>query len=484
MNVSTDSQVSPIDGKQPESPPENDMANNLSNCEIKTKQPSCHESTNEKSQLDFDPHNFGQENGIGILGASVHIMRSTIGCGILMMPYAMKNLGILNGTIVILFVGILYYHNIHLLISTEYYLCSMLKLKSLSFVGVTKKCIQRAPFPINKFESVISYLAHFYLSLPTSPSTYLLVMATNIRLMADYFDARLNDTIIITIITLVMIVVTQKRSILKMLVPYSSITNIFTVVMISVIITYSFINRKTGISPRIIGDASFIPKGFAMFILTVRSTGLMIPVKNAMKTPKHFSTLCGSLNIAGLFIILIYNTFALIVYLNYGDIVEENILSSLPTKSIASFVVYLLYTMALSVTYILTYFSCFDNFWSNELESYVKDGWLKTVCDSCIRVAMNIFAWLLAVAVPQISLLAAITGTIGILVEVAIPALVQLLLLISEKKMKLFSVLKDLIIIGISCALFCMSAERCVRDVIQLYTPTEQLGRLEEHDDT
>lgn len=485
MNVPTDSQVSPIDGKLPTTPPGNEMANKSPKRETEITHPSlCPEKTNEKSQLDFDPYDFGQENGIGICGAGVHIMRSTVGCGILMMPYAMKNLGILNGTIVIIFVGILYYHNVHILVSTEYYLCSVLKLKSLSFVGVTKKIMQRAPFPINKFESIITYLSHFYLSLPTSPSTYLIIMSTNIRLMADFFDIQLNDTIIISIITILMILITQKRSILKILVPYSSIANIFTIIMISVIISYSFINRKSDFSPRILGDVSFIPKGFAMFILTIRSTGIMLPLKNAMKNPRHFSSICGSLNIAGLFIVLIYLIFALILYLNYGDTVEENALSTLPTKSLVSFIVYLLYTMALLVTYILSYFSCFDNFWSNELESCMKDGLLKTICDSCIRIAMNLLAYLFAVAIPQISLIAAITGTIGILVEIAIPAFLQLLLLISQKQIQCVSVLKDLFIIAISCALFCMSTERCLRDLIQLYSYTEQVGKLEKYDDT
>lgn len=470
MNIQTDNQLPSTDEKLPANLP-NEEVNKQAECQISTSHLSLnHKIPNEKSQPDFDPHDFGIENGIGVFGTGVHIMRSTIGSGILMMPYTMKNLGILNGTIVIIFVGILYYHNIHILVSTEYYLCKLLRLKSLSVVGVTKKSIQRAPFPINKFESIITYITQFYLSLPTSPASYLIVMSTNIRLMANFFDIELNDTLIITVITVPLILITQKRGILKMLVPFSSITNIFTFIMILVIITYSYIYRADNFSPRILGDVYFIPKGFAMFVLTIRSTGIMLPLKSAMKNPKRFSSICGSLNIAGSLTVFVYHAFALIVYLNYGDSVQDNILSKLPRKNIVSFIVYLLYTLALSVTYILTYFSCFDNFWSNELESHMEDGFLKTICDSSIRIILNIVAYLLAVAVPQISLINAITGTIGILVEIALPAFLQLLFQIDKKQIKCTTVLKDLSIIGISSVLFFMSAARCIQDLIQLYT--------------
>lgn len=453
-----------------EKPPasENEMAAKIPDSQnAKTAPSSC---KNEKSEAEFEPHNFGDEDGIGLFGVAVHIMRSTIGCGILMMPFAMKHLGIINGTIVIIFVGILYYHNVHILVSTEYHLCKDLKLKSLPFVGVTRKCIQRAPFPWNKLKSVIPRFAHLYLSLPTSPSTYLIIMATNIRLMADYFDVKLNETLIITALIIPFILFTQSRRILKILVPFSSATNCFTVVMISIIITYSFIYREVNFSVKMFGDLNFIPKGFAMFILTVRSTGIMLPLKNAMKKPKLFSVTCGSLNIAGLNIVLIYYCFALICYVNYGDAVQENILSNLPSKSWVSFTVYLLYTFAMSINYILTYFSCFDNLWSGELESLMKPGLLRNIWECGVKAALNLLAYFLAVAVPQLSLIAAITGTLGILVEIALPPFLELILQMTQKNIKCTTVLKDLFIIVISCVLFCMSATRCVYDLVQLYS--------------
>lgn len=426
--------------------------------------------TTAESDLSFDPYNFGKEDGVTCFGACVHIVRSTIGSGILIMPFAMKNLGLLYGTILIFFTGILYYHSIHILVSTEYQLCKLLKLKRLSFVGVIRRSLHRAPFPINKFESAVSHLAHFYLSFPTSSATYLIVMSTNIRLMADFYDVQLNDKLIIAVIVVPIMLFTQKRSILKILVPFSSITNIFTVAMILVIVSCSFIYQKADFNPTIIGDIYFIPKGFAMFMMALRCTGFMLPLKNSMKNPKRFSDTCGSLNVAGFSIVIIYYSFSLASYINYEDTVQENILSNLPSKNYVSFVVYLLYTLSLLVGYTLAFFSCFDNFWSNELESQFQDGLLKTICERCIRLGLNLVIFFLAVVIPRISLIAAMNGTLGILIGLGVPPFLQIILQISEKKIRCISVLKNLFVMALSGVLFCMSAARCVRDIIHLYS--------------
>lgn len=424
----------------------------------------------KKSDQSFDPYDYGKEDGIGLLGASVHIMRSTIGSGILMMPYAMKNLGCLTGTILIIFVGLLYYHNLHILVSTEYHLCKLFKVKRLSLVGVTKKSFQLAPYPINKFGPLVIFLIYLYLSIPTAPATYLIVISSNIRLMANFFDVELDNTWVITAIIVPFTLFCQMRRILKILVPFSSISNIFTFVMAGVLVACSIIYRKADVSANVIGDLYFIPKGFAMFILSIRCTGIILPVKNSMKNPKRFSGLTGSINVAGLSIIFIYYSFALICYLNYGEEVHENILTNLPSKNYVSFVTYLLYTSALAVTYILAFFICFDCFWSSQLESYLKDGLFKTILESTVRIAINVVAYFLAVYVPQISLIAAMAGTLGIIIEIALPAFLQMLVQLREKQKSCITIFKDLFIIAISGVLFCMSTARCIRDMIKLYS--------------
>lgn len=468
MNV-TEEQLPPLDEKLPATIDKQLVKESDFGQKSTTPLSLNHKTTNEKSEPDFDPHDFGQENGIGFFGTTVHLVKITIGSGILMMPYAMKNLGLLNGTILILLVSVLYYHNVHILISTEYYLCRLLKLKRLSFVGVIRRSFDRAPYPINKLKLVVSHLAHLYLSLPTALPTYLIVMSTNIQHMAHFFDVQLKDKIIITVIFIPIMVFTLKRSILTILVPFSSISNIFSIIMILFIIGCSFIYRKTDSSPKIIGDFYFIPKAFAMFMLAVRSTSIILPLKNTMKHPKRFSDTCGSINVAGLSITMVYYTFSLISYVNYEEAVQENILSNLPPNNWMSFVVYLLHTFSLSMCYILSFFACFDNFWSNELESQIKDGLLKTICEPATRIGMNLLIYFFALAVPRISLIAAISGTFGFLIDIALPSFVQMLLQITEKNIRCTTILKDLFIIALSCALFCLSAVRCVREVIQLY---------------
>ena len=74
----------------------------------------------EKGQLDeYDPFaNRDQEKGSSTSGALAHLLKSSLGTGILAMPLAFYNAGLIFGMVGTLVVGFLCTHCVHILVST------------------------------------------------------------------------------------------------------------------------------------------------------------------------------------------------------------------------------------------------------------------------------------------------------------------------------------------------------------------------------
>lgn len=450
------------------------FGNNQSNSLINQTFQSNQQQENKQSETDFDPYDkeYGSIDGIGRLGASVHIVRSTIGIGILLMPYLMKNLGYITGILLMLSLSFIYYHTVHILLSVEYEMCRILQVHRLSFTAVAEKVLNRAPHPIDKAKSIILALIYLYYGIPVGNMTFLIVIATNIQQMAKYFDLQLQPAYIMTLLIVPFTLCCLHKKILKILVPYSSLTNICTFVMIGIVICFSFVQSNKTANPKLFGDIYFIPQGLATFILAVRCTGIIIPLKNNMECPRKLSTFTGSLNISGLIIALLYTSFGLIPYLNLGDSVEENILWNIPANNKMSFIIYLLFTLSLMVGYLLAFFVRFQTVWTGTLEEKLeKKNKNKTLIEFSIRIGINAGAYLMAVACPQLALITAVSGTAGIVVEIALPSLLQLLMTsFITKRRSFWLIIKNTLILGISVIVFCMSVLRCVKEIKKLYS--------------
>jgi len=223
-------------------------------------------------------------------------------------------------------------------------------------------------------------------------------------------------------------------------------------------------------SPRAFNDALFIPQALATYVMATRCTGIIIPLKNAMVEPRQLVSAAGSLNIAGVTVMTLYIGFGLIAYLNFGDAVRDNILTNLPTDSALTLVIYVLYSLALTVNYILQFFLRFQTVWTGSLEEGLEGSEYKIVLEYVLKLAINLLAYLLAVGCPYLALISAVSGTMGILVEIALPSVLEILMAFVVGKQSCWIIFKNICIIGISCVAFVMSTISCIVEIKKIYS--------------
>lgn len=67
------------------------------------------------------------------LGALTHLLKSSLGTGILAMPHAIKNGGLLFGGIGTIIIGMICAHCVHILVRTSHVLCRRTKTPQMSY---------------------------------------------------------------------------------------------------------------------------------------------------------------------------------------------------------------------------------------------------------------------------------------------------------------------------------------------------------------
>lgn len=427
-----------------------------------------HRKDNQPKLKDSVPD---QEDGISCCGAAVHIIRFSIGTGILLMPCTLKKLGFILAGIVFLLSGIVYYQITHMLLHAEHEMCQRLKVKRLSYIELVSQILKSSPFPFNKCERQAKYFMFVYYCIPTSNSTYLIVMADAIQTLARLFLIEISTTLAITIVMIPLLIFCLFQKLLKILVPFSSVTNVCSVQMVAAIVAVSIVYRTESTRIQPIGDMTFLPKTIALYSQIFSCTSLILAVNNDMRRPEKLTSTFGALNVASFFIILFHYSFGLILYINYGDNVRDNILLNMPQENNLTHVINSLYSLALFVSYILCFSSRHDNIWYSTLKPKFQNKNYAFYAEYGVRIGYNLISYLLAVAVPNIVLVSALAGSLSFILEIALPSTLTLLLYkLKNQKMNFWVLFKNLSVIGICLVLSGLSLSECVLQIIALYS--------------
>lgn len=69
----------------------------------------------------------------------VHMLKGNIGTGILAMPDAIKNSGLIFGNVGLVFMSIICVHSMHVLVKCAHHLCTKHRVKKLTYPEVAEK---------------------------------------------------------------------------------------------------------------------------------------------------------------------------------------------------------------------------------------------------------------------------------------------------------------------------------------------------------
>ncbi|XP_058123579.1 proton-coupled amino acid transporter-like protein CG1139 [Anopheles ziemanni] len=361
-------------------------------------------------EKDYDPYQHRiVDKPTSTIGTFMHVIKGAMGVGILSMPYAIRNGGLVFGVIGTFLLGLLYSHCVHLLVGTAYKICKRDRVPMLTYAQTVDRAFALGPVrtrPLGKnFKTFIDY----YLMIALGPMIYMVFVGTTLHgVINSSTDLDWDVRIYILLAAIPAIVITQVREI-KYLVPFSAIAT--TLIITNVVISLNYIFREPlstddrNLFPTFSSVAKFLGTAYLAFDATV----LIFPISNQMKTPQHYLGCPGIVNVNNICLAFLYSFFGLMGYLRYGDAIQGSITLNFPTEEKLALIIQVLSAVAILFSIGIYFYVPQEIIW-RKLHRRVKPQW-HMVVQSFIRLLYLAVIVGIACGIPDIGTFVGIIGS-------------------------------------------------------------------------
>uniref|UniRef100_A0AAR5P3D5 Amino acid transporter transmembrane domain-containing protein n=1 Tax=Dendroctonus ponderosae TaxID=77166 RepID=A0AAR5P3D5_DENPD len=382
-----------------------------------------------KEAGDYDPYDHSDiEHPTTNFETLIHLLKSSFGTGILAMPLAFYHSGYILGIIGTSVIGLLCTYCMHMLVRTEYELCKRKKVPSLTYPGTAEAALAEGPPFLAKLAPYSGTISNTFLLLYQLGicCVYTVFVAENIKNVLDQYMANPVDERIIMVIILLPLVFINYIKNLKFLAPLTIVANVLTFVSFAIIFYFIFSKKVTLEDREPIGDYRDFPLYFGTVLFALEAIGMIMPLKNEMKSPQNFGSCCGVLNIGMLAVVVLYMMTGLFGYLAYGKHVLGSISYTIDPENIAAQVCKLMLAVAIFTTHALSMYVAIDIVWTQNLLRRFEKSYYVNIWEYAIRTCLVVLTFGLAVAIPYIDLFISLVGALCISCSgIAFPAIMD-----------------------------------------------------------
>ncbi|XP_049860590.1 proton-coupled amino acid transporter-like protein pathetic isoform X1 [Schistocerca gregaria] len=367
-----------------------------------------------REKLDeYDPFDKRENKSVSDGGALMHLLKGSLGTGILAMPMAFRNSGLAFGAVATLVIGFVCTHCVGMLVSVSQSLCRRTRTPSLDYAQTAEAAFLTGPPATRGWATTARRITNGTL-LATYYSTsvvYVVFIATSVKQVGDHLwqekDVRLYMAMAMPLLMAIGLV----RQ-LRWLVPFSMMANGFIVVSFGITLAYIFTDLPpTDHDRSMLASPAQIPLFFSTVIFAMEGIGVVLPVENSMKTPQHFLGCPGVLNIAMVIVISLYAVIGFFGYVKYGEATMGSVTLNLPVEDILAQVVKLLIAAAILFTYGLQLYVPTQIVFSPELRARLGSRW-ETTAEVAYRLLVVVLSVAVAAALPNLGPIISLVGAV------------------------------------------------------------------------
>ncbi|XP_004519001.1 proton-coupled amino acid transporter-like protein pathetic isoform X2 [Ceratitis capitata] len=415
-----------------------------------------------------------------------HLLKASLGTGILSMPIAFMYSGIILGIFATIFTAFVCTHCSYVLVKCAHKLYYKTRRTQMSFAEVAEIAFQSGPkwargfAPIAKF----SILFGLFLTYFGTCSVYTVIVAKNFeQVMEHWLGYEISLRLLISALLIPLILLSWIPN-LKYLAPVSMIANVFMGLGLGITFYY-LVSDLPPITTREFANVSTLPAFFAITIFAMEAIGVVMPLENNMEKPQHFLGICGVLSQGMSGVTLIYMALGFLGYLHYGTDTAESITLNLPVHEWPAQAVKVLIALAVYCTFGLQFYVCLEIVWDG-----IKDKCQKrpVLVNYVLRTVLVTAAVVLAVSVPTIAPFMGLIGAfcfsmLGLIFPVFIELITHWDTGFGPGNWILW---KNIVIAFCGVAALVFGSMSAINDIIKVYTETapqatvlsETLGKL------
>ncbi|XP_055598509.1 proton-coupled amino acid transporter-like protein pathetic [Uranotaenia lowii] len=428
------------------------------------------------NQTEYDDYNPFEHREIdkpnSTTGSLIHLLKSSLGTGILAMPVAFKNAGLIFGAVGTIIIGLICTHCVHILVKTSHDVCKRTRIPVLGFAETAERVFQYGPVKLRKLANFSKLFVDYGLMATyfSAGCVYIVFIASSLAKVINEM-AELDWSVRIYILfTMIPILAIGQIRELKFLVPFSAMANIFIVITFGITLYYIFekpleFDDKPGFS-----SFATLPLFFSTVIFAMEGIGVVMPVENSMAKPQHFLGCPGVLNTAMGTVITLYALIGFFGYVRYGELAEGSVTLNLPVADVAAKVAQVLIALAILFTFGLQFFVPMDILWK-KINAKIPEK-RHNLAQIGIRTGIMIAMGAIGLAVPDLEPFIGLVGAIffsslGLLV----PCVVETVFLWPGELGRFKWILVKNVIFG-AFSIFALvsGAFVSIEDIIKLYT--------------
>nr|XP_029715229.1 proton-coupled amino acid transporter-like protein pathetic isoform X2 [Aedes albopictus] len=317
----------------------------------------------------------------------VHLLKGSLGSGILAMPLAFLHAGLWFGLGATLAIGAICTYCIHILVKCSHILCRRAQIPSLGFADVAETAFLAGPEGLKKYSRLARFIINLFLVLDLMGCCciYIVFVATNVKQVVDYYTHSHYDVryyILLSLIPLILINLIRK---LKYLTPFSMIANILIGAGVGITLYYIVTDLPEFSERKGIADVHHMPMFFGTVIFALEGIGVVMSLENNMKTPQNFIGCPGVLNIGMSVVVVLYALVGFLGYLKYGEDTKGSVTLNLPVEDILAQLVKIMIAVAIFLTYSLQFYVPMEIIWKNVQHNFNEH---KNAAEYGIRIGL------------------------------------------------------------------------------------------------
>ncbi|XP_070515233.1 proton-coupled amino acid transporter-like protein CG1139 [Cardiocondyla obscurior] len=340
----------------------------------------------QKQENDYEPYDYRVvEHPTTNAETMLHLLKGSLGTGILAMPKAFDNAGYIVGVIATIIIGLLCIYCMRILIRSEYELCKRKRVPSLSYPATAEAALLDGPMFLRRFSKASIHIINVFLLIYQMGTccVYIVFISKNLQSGLEDLSIELDLKIYMAIVLLPLIAVNYIRN-LKFLAPFSTLANIIMFTGFGIILYYIFRDDLPFEKREAFGNAANFPLFFGTVLFALEAIGVIMPLENEMKTPRSFMKPCGVLNVSMGVIVAMYTAMGLFGYIRYGSDIHGSITLDLPREGLGT-AVKLLLAIAIFFTHPIQCYVAIDILWNEYISQHFEKYRFKIFWEYIIR---------------------------------------------------------------------------------------------------
>ncbi|XP_070155552.1 proton-coupled amino acid transporter-like protein CG1139 isoform X1 [Polyergus mexicanus] len=380
---------------------------------------------------DYDPYDYRVvEHPTTNAETLLHLLKGSLGTGILAMPKAFHNAGYIVGLTATIIIGLLCTYCMRILVFSEYELCKRRRVPSMTYPATAESALLEGPVCLRRFSKASIHIINTFLMIYQMGTccVYIVFISSNLKTALSSIVS-MELEIYMAILLLPLIFINYIRN-LKFLAPFSTIANIIMFAGFAIILYFIFREPLTFENRVTIGEVENFPLFFGTVLFALESIGVIMPLENEMKTPRSFMKPFGVLNIAMSIIIAMYATLGFFGYIRFGKEIKGSITLNLPHQEPLGIAVQILLAIAIFFTHPIQCYVAIDISWNEYISPSIKRFFnerYKLFWEYVVRTVIILITFGLAVTVPELDLFISLFGAFCLSgLGLAFPAIIQL----------------------------------------------------------